>query len=702
MKQHILFLPILVILCVGCSQKEPQTPSSADTFLWLEDIEGKKSLDWVKKQSSETLKTIATGKRFKKLEKQALDILQAKDKIPGVSMKGNHLYNFWQDKKHVRGVWRRTLLKNYKRRKPRWETLLDLDLLAKSEKEDWVFKDARCLSPKYIRCLIKLSRGGKDAVEVREFDLRTKRFVKNGFFLKEAKTDVNWLDKNHIFVATNFGPGSLTESGYARIVKLWKRGTSLDSAKTLYEGEVRDMAANSENLESLDRSVSILTRWKSFFTKEHFVYEQGGIRRLPLPKGAILKGFFRSYYIAELRNPWSVEKSSFQAGSLIAIHKRVVKNQVVKKGDVYELFKKPKNGSILATRLLRDRILVNALENVRGRIYAIKVTREGFTKPRLLSLVKNAHLVLGASSIYKNDFFFQKSSFLTPDALYFYDSIKKKVGRVQSLPAKFNSSNMAVRQHWATSQDGTKVPYFVVGKTSLMNNGPVPTLLYGYGGFQYSQVPGYKPLVGKLWLENGGLYVLANIRGGGEFGPAWHKAVLKKNRHKAYDDFIAVAEDLIQRKYSSPQKLAIRGRSNGGLLVSAVMTRRPDLFRSVLCIVPLTDMIRYSQLLAGASWMEEYGDPRDPSMRDYLLSYSPYQNLKADAKYPEILILTSTKDDRVHPGHARKLAAKMISQGHERVHFYEEMEGGHKGTAYSKQWARWQAMTYEHLYRTLN
>ncbi len=685
----------------ACSTSQVSLDGKDDPNLWLENVEGEKALNWVDSQNKKTLSDITKSDRYKNLESNALKILQAKDKIPNVSMRGDYLYNFWQDDKHVRGLWRRTRLKSYQSKNPNWETVLDLDQLAKKEKENWVFKGAKCRAPYYDLCLLTLSRGGKDASVIREFNAITKKFVNNGFNLKEAKSWVGWIDRNHIFVATDFGEGTLTESGYPRLVKVWTRGTEISRAKTVREAKTTDMAAFGETHVDSSGSSSLVATWETFYTTTMALYRGGKTYEVPLPKSAKVVGMFKKHFLVELRKPWKIEGTEYSGGSLLAVKEDVALRKSVTAKDVTLLFKQSNTTSILTTATTKDSVLINALDNVTGKIFEVPFVDNKFAQAKEVPFKKNTHVVLSAASPFKNDFFFKVSGFLNPDSLYYYNNSTKKHSKVKSLPAKFKSDGMEVQQKWAVSQDGTKIPYFLIGKKEVLKKGNAPTLLYGYGGFEISLTPTYKPVVGKLWLEKGGVYAMANIRGGGEFGPRWHQAALKKNRQRAYDDFIAVGEDLVKNGVSSKDKLAIQGGSNGGLLVGAVMTQRPDLFKAVLCHVPLLDMVRYSQLLAGASWVGEYGDPKNPEMLDYLLTYSPYHNIDPNKKYPELFLLTSTKDDRVHPGHARKFAARMMKLGHKNVHYYENTEGGHAATANLKQKARMRALTYEFLFKTL-
>lgn len=698
---NLIILTTLVI--VGCSSAERTTDSTgaSDPYIWLEDIEAKKSLDWVNLQNEKSQAVLGKGKRFVRLETLALQILEAEDKIPSVEMEGSHLVNFWQDPDNVRGLWRRTTFDSFKQKDPDWDIILDIDLLAKNENENWIFRGANCLAPRYELCLVSLSKGGKDAVVIREFNTKKRAFVAKGFEVPEAKSEVDWLDSNTLLVATDFGEGTLTDSGYPRIVKKWKRGTSLKDAPVLMEVAKTDLGVSGYVLDHVDGKIPIISKQEDMFSTQNWVYLNSELAKLPVPSSLNLNGYFKGYFILTLRKDWVVDNREFSQGSLVAVNKNVVKNKVVTDKDVKLLYNPPNQASIMAVATLKDRILINVLENVKGEIYEVSANALGFTKPQKAVANKDRHLTLGSTSSFRNDFFYNSSSLLQPNALYYMGGTPEKETVMKSLPARFDNKGMTVQQLWATSSDGTKIPYFVVGKESQIKKGSAPTLLYGYGGFQVPVTPEYKPEIGKLWLERGGLFVIANIRGGGEFGPQWHQSALKTNRNKSYEDFIAVAEDMIKRKITVKDKLAITGRSNGGLLVGAVMAQRPDLFKAVVCGVPLLDMFRYNQLLAGASWMSEYGDPKDSDIRDFWTTYSPYQKINEKQTYPDIFIYTSTKDDRVHPGHARKMTAKLLGFEKNKVFYYENLEGGHAGSANLKQKALMTALSYEFLYQQL-
>ncbi len=698
--KKISFLFGLLVL-VSCSNKQVKLDGSDDPNLWLEQVEGEKSLSWVNEQNEKTLSKFTKTKRYKKINEQALAILQAEDKIPYVRIAGDYLYNFWQDNKNVRGIIRRTNFKSYLSGKTKWETVLDVDVLSKKEKENWVYKGMNCLYPGYELCLVELSRGGKDAVVIREFNTKKKSFVKNGFYIKEAKTWVDWKDRNHLLVSTDFGSETLTESGYPRQTRVWARNTKLDKSPVVLNIDRKHMGSSGNTYHDGGQDMYILKDWKTFFSSKHYVLKGLEKHPIPVPETSDLVGLINGHFIIQLRHDWKIDGSTFKSGSLFAVSKKVLDSSKVQKEDVKLLYQPNESSSLLSVSIIKGAILVNVLEDVRGQVYEIKKKGSGFDKAYKLPTKVKGDLKLVSTNDQSSDFFFQSADFLTPSTLYYWNSKIKKERIARQLPAKFKSSGMTSKQMWAVSKDGTRVPYWLVGAKAALKKGKAPTLLYGYGGFTVSLTPRYSSLVGKLWLEKGGVYVVANIRGGGEFGPKWHQAALMKNRHKAYEDFIAVAESLIEKGITTKDKLAIEGGSNGGLLVGAVMTKRPDLFKAVVCKVPLLDMIRFSQLLAGASWVGEYGDPRQSDMRDYLLSYSPYHNVEKEVDYPEVFFMTSTKDDRVHPGHARKMVARMKKQGHPDIYYYENTEGGHAGSANLKQTARMTALTYEFLFDTI-
>lgn len=689
---------LLITILVACAHK-PKT-TNEDTFLWLEEIEAPKSLAWVQEQNTKSDKALSVSEQFQRLQKDTLAILEAKDKIPSGMMMKNSIINFWRDEVHVRGLLRSATLQEFQKKNPRWVSILDIDVLSKKEKENWVYKGINCLEPDYIKCMVTLSRGGKDASVEREFDMKRRQFVDKGFVVQEAKTDVTWVDKDTLLVATDFGPGSLTDSGYPRFVKLWKRGTPLEKAKTVFEVNTKDVRAGAIRNVHRDSVQIVLQKAIDFFNTEESVLDIKTLKSQPIPKpqGAEMMGYFEGQFIYKVQHPWSFAGKDYIPGALMAISQTAAGKEL-QANQVQLIFSPKENQSVQQILALKNKFVFSILEDVKSKVFVTEKNKDGWQEATLLRLNDGGAVNLSASTDEKDFFMYLYENFNQPSALWSYD-FKGSPQKLKSLPDRFDASDLQIDQNFATSKDGTKVPYFLVYKKGTRFDGTAPTLQYGYGGFMVSQGPQYNPIVGKLWLEKGGVYVVANIRGGGEYGPRWHQAVLKQNRQKAYDDFIAVSEDLIQRKITSPARLAIRGGSNGGLLVGAVMTQRPDLYGAVLCWVPLLDMMRYSQLLAGASWMGEYGDPTDVEMKKVILKYSPYQNVFADRKYPPVLFVTSTKDDRVHPGHARKMAAKMIEQKHF-VMYYENTEGGHGASANFKQMAKLTALQYEFLLQTI-
>ncbi len=671
--------------------------SPDDPYQWLEEVDGAKPLEWVKERNAASTKLLTEGAEFQALQSRLLTILDSDARIPFVQKIGPHYYNFWRDAKNKRGLWRRTTLEEYRKATPQWETVLDLDALAASEQENWVWKGANVLRPAQTRCLLSLSRGGGDASVLREFDLTKKAFVEGGFTLAEAKSRVAWRGEDSLFVGTDFGPGSLTKSGYPRIVKQWARGTPIDQAEIVYEAKPDDMSVTAFRDLTPGFERDLIVRQMTFWTSEEFLRRDGKLIKLEKPDDAQL-GLHREWMFVELRSDWNVGGKSYPAGALLTM-----KFEDFLKGDrTFEvLFTPTERKSLASYSPTLHHVILNELDNVRNKLYLLTPKDGQWTREPLPGAPE-----IGTASASpvddeeSDDYFLTTTGYLTPTTLSLGTAGGAEPAKLKENPAFFNASGLAVQQHEATSADGTKVPYFLVGKAGLQLDGTNPTLLYGYGGFEIALTPNYSPVVGAAWLESGGVYVVANIRGGGEFGPKWHQAALKANRGKAYDDFIAVAEDLIARKVTTPAHLGIQGGSNGGLLMGNMLTRRPDLFGAIVCQVPLLDMNRYHKLLAGASWMGEYGDPDDPAQWSFIRSFSPYHNLKPATKYPRTLFTTSTRDDRVHPGHARKMVARMLEQGHD-VLYYENTEGGHAGAADNAQQAFMSALAYTYLRQQL-
>lgn len=675
------------------SRKVSDVTPEEDPYLWLEDVTAEKSLDWVRARNKTTQKHFEASDEFKSLESDLLKILDSDERIPFVSKAGEHFYNFWRDKTHVRGIWRRTTLEEYRKDDPEWETVLDLDQLAEEEGENWVWDGASILRPGYDLALIGLSRGGADASVTREFDMASKSFVEGGFFRPEAKGNIGWIDRDTVFIYTDFGEGSQTSSGYPRIAKLWKRGTPMSDAEVVYEGTNEDMYISASHDDSPGFERNFVSRTLAFYNDELYLRaDDGQLTKIEAPNSAN-KGVFHEYLLLELREPWAVGEQEYKAGSLLVAN---FDEFLAGKREFDVAFEPTENSSLASFAPTKDYLILNVLEDVKNRIYVLAKDEKGWTKEPLKGAPKFGTVsVSPVDADRSNAYWMTSSDYLTPTTLY-YGEIGSEPEVLKQLTPLYDSEGLAVTQHFATSKDGTKVPYFMVAKEGLELDGSSPTLLYGYGGFEISLTPGYSASVGRAWTSQGGVYVVANIRGGGEYGPRWHQAALKENRLRAYEDFAAVAEDLIRRGVTSRERLGIQGGSNGGLLVGNMVTLYPDLFDAAVCQVPLLDMKRYHLLLAGASWMAEYGNPDSPGEWDFIKTYSPYQNVRETTTYPAVLFTTSTRDDRVHPGHARKMMALMESQGHD-VSYYENIEGGHGGAANNKQRAYMQALAYSFL-----
>ncbi len=702
-------LLVAVTLALFALQSAPAaTPpmkndDKADAYQWLEDVQGERALDWVREHNVVSQGALQARPDYAGLRKDLLSVLNAKDRIPMVRRYGPWLYNLWQDEAHKRGLWRRTTLAEYAKPAPEWETVLDLDALGQAEQESWVFAGSNCLGPDYRRCLLSLSRGGSDAHVVREFDTQSKTFVEDGFKLPEAKSEVEWIDADHIYVGTDFGTGSLTDSGYPRVIKAWARGTPLSEAKTAFEGEAKDVAASVQVDRTPGFERTIFQRSLDFYNTARFLLKPDGkLASLDMPSD-VQEQFWGARLLMHPRSDWKIGKQHFPSGSLLladaAAYLRGERKFQV-------LFKPTPTRSLAGYTVTRDQLILNVSENVASRLEEWSFAT---VKPmhRVIQAPFPGTLSLGGlydSELAKDEladrYFVNYADFLTPDTLYLAQAGVDTREKVKGREPQFDASGMKVEQHFAKSKDGTRVPYFVIWPAGAKADGKNPTLLYGYGGFEISMAPAYSGGRGLAWYGRGGVLVLANIRGGGEFGPAWHQAAVKAHKQRSYDDFIAVAQDLIQRKITSPSHLGIQGGSNGGLLVGATFVQRPDLFNAVVCQVPLLDMRRYHLLLAGASWMAEYGDPDKTAEWAWISKYSPYQNVKAGVKYPKVLFTTSTRDDRVHPGHARKMAALMEAQGHDFL-YYENIEGGHGGAADNEQRATMQALEYTFLWQQL-
>ncbi|HEX4511161.1 MAG TPA: prolyl oligopeptidase family serine peptidase [Burkholderiaceae bacterium] len=674
-----------------------------DEFLWLEEVLGEPALAWVRERNALARAALEAWPRFASLRAEIRAILDSKDQIPQVVRRGRWFWNFWRDDRNPRGLWRRTTLEEYRKPEPAWDVLLDLDALGRAEDENWVWAAVTCHAPAYERCLVQLSRGGADAHVTREFDLDRRAFVEGGFELPEAKSDVEWIDADTLYVATDFGSGSLTDSGYPRVIKRWARGTPLATAETVFEGAASDVAVGM----SVDRTPgwerTVFSRAIDFYDSQLFLLTADArLQPLAKPDDAALS-FWRDRLLLWLRSDWTVAGRTWPSGALL-----VADASAYQAGErrFEALFVPTSTRSLADFGTTRTRVVLDILDDVSGRIEELTPTADGWTRrevsapfPGALSTTELDDPLLADDPL-GEAYLMGYTDFLTPDSLYLVEAGSPTRELLKQRPTLFDAQGMRVEQCFAVSRDGTRVPYFVVWPKDALADGRNPTLLYGYGGFEVALKPWYSGTFGKAWYEQGGVLVVANLRGGGEYGPTWHQAAVKDGKQRSFDDFIAVAEDLVARRVTSPKHLGIEGGSNGGLLVGAVAMQRPDLFGAVSCQVPLLDMRRYHRLLAGASWMAEYGDPDDPGQWEAIAQYSPYQNVRAGTRYPPILFTTSTRDDRVHPGHARKMAARMIGQGHD-VLYYENIEGGHGGAADNAQRADLQALEFAFLWKIL-
>ncbi len=665
-----------------------------DPFAWLEEIDGQKALEWVRAQNLRTTKELEAVSEYPSLYKRSLEIYDSKDRIPTPELLGLAVYNFWQDAEHVRGIWRRTSLASYAGARPEWETVIDVDALAKADGTQWVFKGAECLPPEYRLCMVALSPGGGDAEVEREFDTVTKEFVKDGFSLPKAKSRVAWRDRDTLWVGTDFGEGSLTTSGYPRVVKLWKRGTPLADATTVFAGKPEDVASDGRTVFTPQGRYDLVTRVPAFFRSEKYLVLGDRLVKLELPEDSEIEEIFADHLLVSLRSDWDAGGKVYPAGGLLAI----ALDDLLRGSRAFDVIFQPTPrtslGSVTATR---DRVVVSWLDNVRGRLSAFSLAG-GAWKREDLPLPTLGTVHVEAATDADDVFLYSYQDFLTPSSVYLARGASRE--KVKAMPAFFDATGVKVEQFEATSKDGTKIPYFLVTPEGFRADGTAPTLLYGYGGFEIPELPTYSPTVGASWIERGGVYVLANIRGGGEFGPGWHRAALKEHHYRNFEDFIAVAEDLVARRITSPRHLGIMGGSQGGLLVGGAFTLRPDLFHAVVAQVPLADMRRFSHLLAGASWTAEYGDPDNPREWEYIKKWSPYELLARGVKYPTPFFWTNTRDDRVHPAHARKMVAKLESFG-DPVYYFENIEGGHSLGAVNSEKAYIGALQYAYLWKML-
>lgn len=677
----------------------------ADPYLWLEEVEGEDALAWVNAQNDRSLAAIKGYGVFEDNFAKATDLATSTDRIPYGSVRDGLVYNFWQDETNVRGLWRRTTLESYKTDAPEWETVLDFDQLAADEDKNWVFKGSNCFKPKgadKTLCFVALSDGGKDAVINREFDLDAKAFVEGGFETKEAKQGLTWIDHDTVLIGTDWGGdgSTLTESGYPTSVRLWKRGQSLEDATELYSGQPSDVGVWPWSSE-LDDGTMIYgaVEADTFFTSTYWLLNDGDAFAFPIPQKSSLGGEYKGMQFVTLQEDWDVGEEAFKTGDLLAFNLQQFLD--TKELPPVELvFRANERQAVNGVAISKTAALLSINDNVAGKILRLEHSDEAGWTTTDVALPGTGQAGIAFANDDEDTVFVNYEGFLSPDSLLTFDADTNSTEALKSLPSKFDAEGLTVQQLEATSADGTKVPYFVVHRADITLDGSTPTLLYGYGGFEVSMRPSYSGGIGRMWLERGGAYVLANIRGGGEFGPAWHQAGLKGDRQRIYDDFIAVGEDLVEKGITKPDHLGIMGGSNGGLLMGVMITQRPDLWNAVVIQVPLLDMLRYHKLLAGASWVDEYGDPDNPEERPFLETISPYHNFDATADYPTPLFVTSTKDDRVHPGHARKMA-KLFEDAGKPFLYYENIDGGHSAAANQKERAKRTALEFSYLHDRL-
>ncbi len=680
---------ILLLMLLGIGQS---IHSQEDSYLWLEEVEGSKALEFVQAQNKATFDKLSLEKDYQSIYDKSLEIYNSDERIAYPDIKGDYVYNFWQDKEHVRGIWRRCLLADYKQDKFNWETLIDLDEMSKKDDIKWVFKGANGLYPSYNRFLVQLSRGGGDAVFIREFDADKKEFVENGFQMDEAKGYAAYLDENILIVATDFGEGTMTESGYPGQVKIWKRGTDLKDARLIYEGQHTDVGNFIRVVRDEGKSYAFFRRALTFYTREEFVWMDNKIIKLDVPEDCIIGSVLNNQVIVQLKSDWELDGKTYKSGAVISLSfsellKGIKKAHLIVQPDEFS--------GVSEITTTKNKLLINILTNVTSQLYVYSFDA-GKWSGQKVKAPDFGTISLTTADEFSDQYFFRFENFITPTTLFSADAGENTVKPGKSLPAFFDANKYEVKQFKVASSDGTLVPYFMVAAKNVKYDGNNPTLLYAYGGFEVSMQPFYASKYGHAWLDRGGVFVLANIRGGGEFGPKWHQGGLKEKRQHVFDDLYAVSEDLIAKKVTSPKHLGVMGGSNGGLLVGVAFTQRPDLYNAVVCMVPLLDMQRFNKLLAGASWMGEYGNPDIPEEWKYIQQYSPYHNVAKGKNYPEVFFTTSTRDDRVHPGHARKMVAKLNDLGY-KTYYYENTEGGHAGSVTNEQLSKSNALIFSYL-----
>ncbi|WP_284126004.1 prolyl oligopeptidase family serine peptidase [Parerythrobacter aestuarii] len=670
-----------------------------DPFIWLEETRSDRALDWVRGENAKTEDALQTDPRFEELKAEALAIYNADDRVPGVSFTHYGLINFWQDADNPKGILRRTTMESWRTDEPEWETILDVDALAAAEDKEWVYRGMSCLPPDGTRCMVSLSDGGKDASIQREFDLETLSFVEGGFELPESQGGSSWLDQDTLLISRNFSEETTTESFYPLTTRVWKRGTSIDDAEEIFRGEKADVSAGAYLLRDGEAVIHgrMAYRGLSFHERAYYFEKDGEWLRLNIPEKANPYGIIDGQILFSTDVDWTRGEQTFPADAIVAAD--------------LEAWKADPNGAEMTLvwapgerqtkrggGSTKSSMYVNLLDNVRGKVLKFDY-QDGEWVSEEIALPENATVGITTTSDETDEIMFAATDFLTPTR-WFYAKDGVTLEQVKESPSRFEPEGMEIEQYEATSKDGTKIPYFIVKPKGMVMDGTTPTLLTGYGGFQVPRLPGYLGSTGKLWLERGGAYVLGNMRGGGEFGPEWHQTAIRENKQRTWDDFIAIAEDIQERGFTSAAHLGIQGGSQGGLLVGTAFTQRPDLFNAAIVQIPLFDMLRYHLIGRGASWIGEYGDPRIPEQKAWIDGYSPYQKLTEDQDFPRIYYVTSTADDRTHPSHGRKAAARMAANGQDYL-YYEDMQGGHSGGVDNEQRAKLQAMQWVYLMQQL-
>ncbi len=686
-------MKIVTVLLLALCGLFQYSQAQEDPYLWLEEVDGEKALEFVNQASETTVSELSSQKDYQDIYDKTIEIYNSKERIAYPTIRGEYVYNFWKDENHIRGIWRRSTLESYENGEPAWETLLDMDELAKKDAIKWVFKGATGLYPDYNRFLIELSKGGGDAVVTKEFDVNTKRFIEGGFVLKESKGSAEYVDENTLIVSTNFGEGTMTNSGYPLQARLWKRGTELSKAQLIHEGQTTDAFMTlGYVLRDGSQEYTMVSRYMTTFSSEQMVWRDNKIIKLDIPENCEIEALLDNQLIIQLKSDWNVESSTYNTGALLSLN---FKQLLEGKKEIQIILQPDAYSSISGVSTTKNKLLINLLTDVTGQLYIYSFENEKWNSQKVNTPDFGSISIVGTDDL-SDQYFFSFQNFITPSTLYTADASNNTYEKYKSLPAFFDASKYEVKQYKAKSKDGTMVPYFMVSNKDIKRDGTNPTLVYAYGGFEVSISPFYAATFGISWLDKGGVFVLANIRGGGEYGPRWHQEGMKEKRQNVFDDFYAVSTDLVAKNISSPKHLGIMGGSNGGLLVGVAFTQQPDLYSAGACLVPLLDMQRYNKLLAGASWMGEYGDPDVPEEWEYIKRYSPYHNLMEGVDYPEIFFYTSTRDDRVHPGHARKMVAKMNDMGI-KTYYYENTEGGHAGSSTNEQSAKMNALMFSYL-----